>query len=236
MPPVSRWLPTATALLAVALLLGGTGIGMWKLASIPVGRVAVSGDLKRVSQPELMAVITQSLSGGFLWIDLDSIREPLEALPWVYRAVVRRRWPDSIEVEVVEQTAIARWGDAGLLNHAGEVFMPGTAAMDELPRLSGPAGSHHDLMREYRRIQAQLQGQGMRVAALHMNARGGLEAELGDGVKLVFGRGELDSKLARLRAVLAATAGTERGRPQQVDLRYSHGLAIAWQPPANQDS
>ena len=75
-------------------------------------RVAITGDLAHVSRDALTERISGSLSGGFLWLDLAAIREPLEALPWVHRVVVRRQWPDSIEVRVIEQRAIAHWGEA----------------------------------------------------------------------------------------------------------------------------
>ncbi|MEM0953539.1 MAG: cell division protein FtsQ/DivIB [Pseudomonadota bacterium] len=230
--PSVQWLPLLVAATVISTLAGGAGIGLWKLASLPVDRVAVSGDLERVSRPELMAVINRALDGGFLWVDLDAVREPLEALPWVHRAVVRRRWPDSIEVQVIEQTAIARWGDGSLLNHAGEVFTPGEASrLEGLPLLSGPANSHRALMLEYRRIHQQLQPLGLRIDGLHMNRRGGMEATLSDGARLVFGRGDIDQKLARLRAVMAAKEADLQ--PSQIDLRYSHGLAIAWQNDSN---
>ena len=235
-----RWLSVFFSTVVISSVLFVSGVSVWKLASIPVGRVAVSGDLEHVSRPELMAVISEALEGGFLWADLDTVREPLEALPWVHRAVVRRRWPDSIEVQVIEQTVIARWGEHSFLNHAGEVFTPpGTRQVEDLPVLSGPADSHRDLMVEYRRIHEWLQPIGLQISGLYMNSRGGMEAELSDGARLVFGRGHLEEKLARLQAVLAdrdSRGSLVNGRPARIDLRYSHGLAIAWQNDSNQDS
>ena len=90
----------ALALLGLLVLAGR------QLLALPVERVVVSGELKHVDRDELKAMISRSLAGGFLSQDLHTLRAPLEAMPWVYRVVVRRQWPDSIEVGVVEQRAV----------------------------------------------------------------------------------------------------------------------------------
>ncbi len=199
------------------------------LLSLPVNRVVVSGDVQQVSRDELMAVISDSLSGGFLWLDLQTIREPLEALPWVHRAVVRRQWPDSIEVQVVEQRPIAQWGSAAYLNHAGEVFRPGAnELLDGLPKLSGPEGSQGELMTRYKLVQEHLQPLGLRVTALLMSPRGGLTASLEGGGEVVFGRDQLEEKLVRLAAIYQARLASRRDELARVDLRYSQGAAVAW--------
>ena len=55
--------------------------------------------------------------------DLDAIQRAVEALPWVDHARVQRHWPNGLHVQVSEQTAAARWGESGLLNTRGELFV-----------------------------------------------------------------------------------------------------------------
>ncbi len=210
-------------------LLGLAGLAAWQLVRLPVNRVVVTGDIQEVSRDELMAVISDSISGGFLWVDLQVIREPLEALPWVHRAVVKRQWPDAIEVRVVEQRPIARWGDDAYLNHAGEVFEP-ELAIDAtgLPGLWGPPGSQGEVINHFQRVQERLQPLGLKVAGMRMTARGGLTAELLGGGELVFDRDELAAQLARLEAVFQARLAHRRDELARVDLRYSQGAAVAW--------
>lgn len=214
-------------LLGVGVLLAAGGLVGWKLLSLPVNRVAITGDLAHVSRDALTARISDAVSGGFLSLDLDEVRGPIEALPWVHRVIVRRQWPDSIEVRVVEQRAIAHWGDDAYLNHAGEVFTPLDAtAIPGLPRLSGPAGSHVSVMEQYRLVQERLQSLGLRVSALAMDQRGGLRAQLDSGGELVLGREDISERLDRLETIYRTEL---QGRAfARVDLRYSHGAAIAW--------
>jgi cell division protein FtsQ len=221
----------------LAAALGLAGVGAWKLLAMPVERVVVTGDLEYVSRDELMSVISESLSGGFLWLDLQAVRTPLEALPWVHRAVVRRQWPDSIEVRVIEQRAIAAWGEGAFLNHAGDVFTP-AGAIDggSLPELAGPAGSQGELMLRYKQVQERLQPLGLTVVALEMNPRGGLLATLAGGGELVFGRDDLERKLDRLELIYREQLSPRRGELARVDLRYNHGAAVAWKQNNNQES
>ena len=186
-----------------------------------------------------MAIVSESLDGGFLGADLHSIREPIEALPWVYRVVVRRRWPDSLEIRVTEQRAIARWGEDAYLNHAGEVFHPGIPGpMEELPLLAGPDRSQVEVMQYYKLVQDYLQTLGLQVEQLSMDRRGGLSVQLTGGSRLVFGRGETRAKLRRFAQVYEQHLAPRAEFLSSVDLRYSHGVAVAWaktQPPGKKN-
>ena len=65
-----------------------------------------------------------------------------EALPWVDTVERAARLAARPHVTSVEQVAAARWGENGLLNTRGELFVTDAAHIPpELPRLSGPDGT-----------------------------------------------------------------------------------------------
>ena len=66
------------------------------------------------------AQVAPYATGSFLTADLMTLRREIEKLPWVYRVTARRRWPAEIEVTLIEQQPLARWGTQGYLNHEGE--------------------------------------------------------------------------------------------------------------------
>ena len=237
-PVLSGWRRTLNRLAGAAFLLVALTLlllGARALLSLPVERVVVTGDLAHVDKDALQSMISGSLERGFLWQDLQSLREPLEALPWIHRVVVRRQWPDSIEVRVVEQRPIARWGEASLLNHAGDVFAPASREeLPALPRLAGPEGAHNLMMQHYLQVQQSLQGLGLQIEALEMDARGALVATLADGSELLFGRDALVERLARFRILYASRFAGRDEVPARVDLRYSHGAAVAWRRESRQ--
>jgi cell division protein FtsQ len=218
-------LGTGVALVMLALV----GAAAWRLLELPVERVAVTGELRHVSRERLISRVNDSLQGGFLWVDLQAIRQSLEQLPWVYRVVVKRHWPNSLEIQVIEQLPIARWGDDAYLNHAGQMFSPQQlSSQQDLPRLAGPAGSELQLMQYYKLVHDPLQTAGLRINALAMDARGGLRARLDGGGELVFGRGEVAAKLQRFLHIYQSRLVGRDGQMRSVDLRYSHGAAVLW--------
>lgn len=207
--------------------------GTWQALQVPVERVVVTGDLRHVSRQRLTESVNDSLSGGFLGVDLQKIRAAVEGLPWIYRVNIKRQWPNSLEIQVVEQLPIARWGEDAYLNHTGELFEPGTRAADqELARLAGPAGSQGLLMQHYKLIQDGLQPLGLQVEHLTMDSRGGLRAQLNGGSELVFGRGDVTAKVQRFAVVFRSQLAHRAGQLRTIDLRYSHGVAVAWAEPA----
>jgi cell division protein FtsQ len=224
-----RWslrLLGALGMLGVAAVMAGAA---WQLSQLPVERIVVTGELQHVSRAQLQAMVSESLDGGFLGADLHDIRGPLEALPWVRRVAVKRRWPVTLEIQVWEQFPIARWGESGFVNHQGVVFRPARIPeLDELPMLAGPQGSERELMSYYKQIQERLQPLDLQVDEITMSSRGGVRVRLGDSFELIFGRGEFDAKLARFTRVFKAELGPEADRILSVDLRYSNGVAVAW--------
>jgi cell division protein FtsQ len=73
------------------------------LESIPVQRITVTGELAHTRYEEVQEMVQPALAGGFLNADLHRIRSQLEALPWIYEATVRRKWPSALEINVMEQ-------------------------------------------------------------------------------------------------------------------------------------
>ena len=228
-PPWRVMLRRLAAVLFASAALGGVLLGGYQLSQLPIERVAVSGDLLQLNRAELTNRISDALEGGFLWADLSAVRESVEDMPWVYRATVRRHWPNSIEVAVDEQRPIARWGDVGYLNHAGELFHS-EPIIDaaEMPLLAGPPGSQRRVMRSYQQVQEALHGMGLDVVALTMGERGGIRVDLGSGTSLVLGRVEFGRRLARFKQIYNRELAEQAGEVRSVDLRYSHGAAVAW--------
>ena len=76
-------------------------------------------------------------------------------------------------VAVEEEQAAARWGERGLLNVYGDLFVAeATHIPTELPALDGPEGSQIEVAREFFRLDMQLQQRGMNAVALSLDARG----------------------------------------------------------------
>lgn len=216
---------TAAALLIVAgfVLLLRTALDQ------KVQRVLVDAPFQRVSPVEVEQVVRANLRGGFMTADLERLRRAVESLAWVDRARIHRVWPDGLRIEVVEQIAAARWGEDGLLNTRGELFMSGSRHVpQELPRLDGPAGSEVDVAQRYLALQGRLVEQGLRITALRLDARGAWEMDLANGVTVRLGRRQVDERMERFLQVAAPVIAGRAAEIVYVDMRYSNGFSIGW--------
>lgn len=104
---------------------------------LDVDRVEVTG-LSRVPVGEVHDATRTVRGRGLALVDLDDVRSRVEALPWVSRARVERRWPDHLVVRVTERAAVAVVvsddGRRSLVLTGGRVpRQPPSSADDRLP-------------------------------------------------------------------------------------------------------
>ena len=228
----SAWLNRLLVLAGAAVVLAAAAQAYVTVLDIPVQRVGVTGELEHTQAELVQDMVQPSLAGGFLRADLQHMREQLEGLPWIYRATVRRKWPNALEIHVVEQLPIARWGQDGFLNHEGEIFRSGkSGAWESLPLLQGPEGTAKALMANYQRLVELLAPLGMAVEQLAVDERGQVEAVLAGGIQLVVGGDNFLERMHRFVAIYRTQLAARAGEVERVDLRYESGIAVAFSEP-----
>lgn len=240
--PRSRWrLPKLPVLpwreiTGVTVTLAAFGAGLWGavlLLDRPIREVIVQGPFERVSVLQVEAAVGNLREAGFIGVRLDAVRERIVAIDWVDDAVVRRRWPSALEIVVIEQVPAASWGESGLLNTRGELFVRDTRHVPpELPRLSGPDGAERLVARRYLDARATLATAGFRLRALELDARGSWRMELSSGLELRLGREAFEARLRRFARIAAPLLTPRVAEVGYVDMRYSRGFAVGWRPRA----
>lgn len=114
------------------------------LVDMRVGEIALSG---RENTPleALQAAIEVERGDPILAIDLDALRQRLEALGWVKHAAVWRQLPDTLFIEIEEREPFARWQidhQVRLIDRSGRVLDDDDRAdFASLLRLVGPGAS-----------------------------------------------------------------------------------------------
>jgi cell division protein FtsQ len=228
---VTEWRVYARRAALLLPLVGGLGALTWALDR-PVRAISIDGSFQRVSPGQIEKAVAPFSQSGFMSADLDGIQSAVEALPWVEHARVQRRWPNSLHVTVSEQTAAARWGDSGLLNTRGELFVrSATHVPAELPHLSGPDGTESQVAQRYLSVQGRMLEAGMRIAALRLDERGAWEMDLDSGVTVRLGRREVDERIDRFIHTASQVIAHRLNEITYVDMRYSNGFAIGWRNP-----
>ena len=123
----------------------------------------------------------------------------------------------------------AIWGESGLLNTRGELFVDEARHVPaELPRLSGPEGTSGEVAQRYLDVRDQLIPIGLDVRRVHLDARGSWEMTLGNGIEVRLGRRDV---AARTNLFLDVVADIITGRAadiEYVDMRYGNGFTVGW--------
>lgn len=211
------------ALPVVAVFNGWIGAQRW-----PLTRLRVSGALHRVDPAQLRAVVMPYARRGFFAVQLSQAQDAVQRLPWVERAQVRKRWPDTLEVTVVEHRPFARWGSERLLSVDGVLFpVPRNVDASALPQLGGPDAQVGEVVALYNQASALFAPMGLKVDALVRDARGSWSLKLDSGLDLVIGRADAHPRLQRFARLLPPLLGDPRTL-QRADLRYTNGFALTW--------
>ena len=197
--------------------------------SQPVDRVAITGTLQHVDKNVLIEQLKPMLNEGFVLLNLDAIRKQLEQEPWIDQVRVVRRWPNQVLVDIREQQPIARWGQAGFLNHRGQLFEPKVVPkVNSLPLLDGPSGESEQVMNNFRSLTELLRQRNLQLYSLLLDERGNWVAVLEGDVKITLGQDQIMSKMRRFMRSYQHALVADFERVESIDMRYSNGLAVAW--------
>ncbi len=241
--------PDVRLMNAAALILSALAVLLWLAAGVAwltrapmftLRSITLEGEFTRSNLATVRANAVPSLAGNFFSFDLRRGRAAFESVPWVRQAVVRRIWPNRLQVTLEEHHAAALWqgeaGDERLVNSHGEVFEANLGDVEDegLITLSGPDGSAAAMLTMQRRLTAALAPIASRVETLRLSIRGSWQAELDSGAKIEFGRGSEDMVVARserfARTLAQATQGfTTAEAPRALlaaDLRHADGYAL----------
>ena len=217
-------------LLIAGLLLALAGAA-WpvaqRLGGHAVNSVRVAGEFKHVSRNALEQVVADQITKGFFEVDVEAVRVASRALPWVREASVRRVWPDSLHVAIVEREPVARWNDETLMELDGALFQPhGKADKLNLPGLYGPAESEREVLAAHGRFRAVLGPLGGGIESLRLLERGGWRLTLANGTILVLADGQDGATLKGFARAAAKEIAEHLDQIEQVDLRYAGGFAV----------
>jgi cell division protein FtsQ len=210
--------------LAILLLLCAMAWRGAHMDAFSVREIDVVGDITHVTRVQVENIVFDELEGTFFTVDIGAAKAAFEKLPWVRTVIVRRRWPNRLEVAVEEHRELARWGNSALVNRYGEVFEG--ASNDRLPTFEGPDGSSLEVTRNFMQFDKALRQIGRQVDAVQVSERRAWRVRLDDGTVIELGR---DGVIARLNNYVAAygrSVARLEGGARHVDLRYANGFSV----------
>ena len=230
LPAISfRWMNWALSLVVACAVLFFAEEHLSSPQTLPVNKIRVHGAFVNVDEEMLHNSIATIVAGGYFNVDVGRVREVVEQLPWVSKASVRRVWPDTLSVSIVEQQPIAISKSSGLINANGDVFKPQSKELPaSLPVFDGNTNLNKLMLSRYHEMNKLLVAIDSKITYLKLDARHALELKLDNGLKVVLGRGDTTQRLERFIRIYHKILASRASDIDVIDLRYTNGMAIGW--------
>lgn len=223
-PRLLNWFANFFYALSVVLMLYALLFVVVHLPIFPFNEVKVEGELAHVTREQIRLIAAKHLKGNFFTLDLIKTRDAFEKLPWARNVSVRRRWPDTLSVEIEEHTALARWGNIALVNTRGELFHAASDA--DLPVFYGPGDGVKEVTKSYGDYSQILNDANIRIARVTLSPRRAWEIKTDKGLVIALGRTDMGARLRKFSTVYTTTLSHLSVEIKYADLRYPNGFAV----------
>jgi cell division protein FtsQ len=228
----------ALTILVVVFIIGQMTINHFRdPGRFPIRTVVVEGVYQHTSQSQLKERVLSQADRGFFNLDISTIQQEVEELPWVDRAYVRRIWPESINVLIEEHTPVARWGNDGLVSDKFKLFFPpklGGAEdalvsnlVHELPVLYSPVRRHAALLKLHRETEPLFRAIEAPLVGISEDERRSVTLMLDGDVQVVIGHRLIAERIERFVDIFRSYVAPVYDDVARVDMRYTNGFAMA---------
>lgn len=220
--PRIPWVACAVVAVCALAIYGG----LQAYESWPVKEVQITGRLNVWQTQDLEREISWIKEESFFSLDVDQVREEIQALPLLNKVAVHKRWPGKVTIQVVEDVPVALWNEQQLLSASGIISeIPTGFNTSHLIRMQGPKLQVTQAAHYFRRIQQVLNPLQVSVVNLHLSNVESVQVELSNGWQVEFGRQYFEERVLRLKKLLEYFPAE---KISNIDLRYGKGVAIRW--------
>lgn len=225
------WFAAILLFTAVVCVVGRNVVEQKIKQSFPIRYVRTEGVFQYLSKDEVKAILLPQVTTDFFAVDMQSIQSTVASLPWVKMATVERIWPDTIDIQVHEKKAYARWGRESLITERGDIFTPkNIEQFQDMSVIEGPMQQQKKVLEVMKGIKTVLADQSMELAEFNISERWAWKIKLKSGLQILMGRNEPLKKLQRFLKTVPILGQDRIDEMDVVDLRYLNGYAVSWKP------
>lgn len=203
-----------------------------------IQKVVIDSPLLVISQGSIERETWRKISGNYLNVDLKTIETALENQPGVYQAVVRRVWPDTLSISVIETQVIAEYRQLDRSEEKVErqfINLPPQNGFSFRPLLRGPERYRAVVVDTFHEIFSLLAIVNLEPRSLSVGHSGQWELELRrsdlkleNTFRVFLGRDQIVEKIERLVFSFETVLSHKAGLISKVDMRYDNGFAVQW--------
>lgn len=202
--------------------------------------IMITGKRYYTTNSDIYNVIQQlDALGTFITQDVNIIQNQIECLPWVQQVSVRKKWPDTLKIHIVEHIPVAFWNDSQIISVAGKIFNISFKENQDdnlsIPVLYGPEGNILKVLTYYYMFDEILKKSvKLQIKSLKMDMRNSWQLVLKDNMYVKLGRKNVIERLnyfIKIYPILLHKINENNSKYiDYVDLRYTSGFAVKWIP------
>lgn len=223
--------------LFVLILLGCVVQYLVKNKITNLSGIVIKGNLTHNDISSIRNQVNSNIYGNYYNIDLFKTKQSFESITWINQAIVKRVYPNQIEVKLLEFKPRAIWGnreDSKLVDDIGLVFEANAdkEEYDLMPQFIGLDGQSKIILDMYKELSIAFEPLQNKVKILELNSRGSWIATIDGGAHIELGRGnvvdiiERAVKFANGAEKIVKNLNKNLLDVQYIDLRHSEGYAM----------
>lgn len=199
------------------------------IADVPIKTVQVNSNLTYVDKYQIKEIVSRFYTQGFFTVKLNEFEKELENIDWIYQANIKRKWPNTLLIKIVEQKPTFRWAEQSLLNrHAAPFFVINNEDFKHLPKLKGSIGREKYLSSLYNKYNKYFIRLGLSISSIEEDARYDKLIYLNNGIRINIGKDQVERKIERCLLSFEKFSLDEIAVISSIDLRHSNGFAVRW--------
>jgi cell division protein FtsQ len=196
----------------------------------PIKHLELNASYEHVKQNDIKKITNLYTDDGFFRLNVWKLKQQLSKSPWIYTASVRRGWPDTINIDIVEQRPVLRWGKDSLVNQDGGIFTPPITTFPKgLPIIFGPNDKKTEIFVIYHQIILALEPLNLTIKKLTLKPQHYWELLLSNDIIVYMKERSPLEQIKLLTNIYNKLDIKHAQKPQVIDLRYQSGLAIKWE-------
>lgn len=201
----------------------------------PLSKIIIKGNQNFTTTEDINQIISDiKYSKKFIQNDIITIQTNISKIPWIQKASIEKKWPDSLIVQILEYIPIGFWNDIYFIDIHGTIFYVPKHRLNNIKNLLkiyAPQNSEKIILHALLEIKSILEKKQISLNTIYVGEQFNWNLTIENNLKIRLGRYDKIYKLRRfvtIYPVLLKIAQKENKKMKYIDLRYNSGLSVGY--------